>query len=589
MEINHTYILKKILCYFWEISVINFKFIFYENNSQFTIHNSQLSLVNEGNLETFRVRWRGASVFRNLMLICFCFLLSIYASAQTRVIMNAPNYLVWDGTNYVKKSLPANNSYDGVSPANFSQNAITDINGDLVLFTVDYSIYNKDGITLGEFIAPYNSGLNFFSAPNNGIDEVLIIPVPNECNVYYLVTTGLGPNNPYTNTSCGNEATACYMIIDMNQETSPGSQLYGKILTNSTTNPGANMIKLQSTFTSGLHQRNIHYALSPLLRSADQLTTYYYLFVGSFDNLTCYKVDENGFALVSSFGYTPGNSMEAPETNFYRNEMEVVKYNNEFRVALTYEVAPTSSLPRREKLAVFPVNSLGQIGYPIYQNNVNSNVVNGYYNGPISGLEFSSNGRYLYLTQTTSPYVSYVDLNTNTTVSLNTIIPNAQNFGNSQIEAISGDKILFPTTTSGNLGTLNNVNNPSTLSWSSTTFTGFSFINSLGAGCNGNSQQEPYEPLVLLNDNIDYYDHIQTVQESNVCCQDLDKWDVRNYEVTTNQTWNASTNPFLVTGNKIRIKDVITVKAGKTLTLENMKLEFGLYGQIIVEPTAKLF
>ena len=34
MEINHTYILKKILCYFLGISVINLKFIFYENNSQ---------------------------------------------------------------------------------------------------------------------------------------------------------------------------------------------------------------------------------------------------------------------------------------------------------------------------------------------------------------------------------------------------------------------------------------------------------------------------------------------------------------------------------------------------------------------------
>lgn len=65
--------------------------------------------------------------------------------------------------------------YDGRSPS-VAHNVQHDASGALLFFIVDGHIFDKDGLLIADVL-----GGDF------GADELVIIPVPNKCNKYYIV------------------------------------------------------------------------------------------------------------------------------------------------------------------------------------------------------------------------------------------------------------------------------------------------------------------------------------------------------------------------------------------------------------------
>lgn len=86
------------------------------------------------------------------------------------------------------------------------------------------------------------------------------------------------------------------------------------------------------------------------------------------------------------------------------------------------------------------------------------------------------------------------------------------------------------------------------------------------------------------------------VNDAPGCCQLLNSANydaLNNYTLPETATWTSSSNGIangkgVDAANPLRIKQKLTVPTGKTLTINNMYLEFGLNGEIIVEKGAKL-
>ncbi|RLD23049.1 MAG: hypothetical protein DRI54_07820, partial [Bacteroidetes bacterium] len=96
--------------------------------------------------------------------------------------------------------------------AKLHQNAQYDVDGNLLFFIIDGYVYNKNGYTIADPKWLYqndswedNVGCDVCIQANSA--DVIISPVPNQCNLYYIIFTEVHPDN-----SPGLQAH--YMILD---------------------------------------------------------------------------------------------------------------------------------------------------------------------------------------------------------------------------------------------------------------------------------------------------------------------------------------------------------------------------------------
>lgn len=100
--------------------------------------------------------------------------------------------------------------YDGL-PANYSHNAMTDANDELLFFVVDGALYDKDGYLM-----------NYISTGGNtipGVGELTIVPQPGNCDRFYIFTGGI------SNGGQGTVKDPFYSVLDL---TLPGAYHPGR-------------------------------------------------------------------------------------------------------------------------------------------------------------------------------------------------------------------------------------------------------------------------------------------------------------------------------------------------------------------------
>jgi hypothetical protein len=199
------------------------------------------------------------------------------------------------------------------------------------------------------------------------------------------------------------------------------------------------------------------------------------------------------------------------------------------------------------------------------------------------GLEFSSNGRYLFFTASNQPGgLGYFDLNQTTPVAINlSANVNITNFANSQIELGKDGALYFCNGTQ--LGRLTNANNPTAIN--STDFTTINLPNVvLPTGTSFVQFSSNLTDFIYtFNDQVDGEPPYpiatgvgNTLAEAK-CCIEHRVYTVDTYTVNGtnhNQTWSNGSNPFNNATGIVSIKNRLVIPAGYSVIINNMIFEY---------------
>jgi len=271
-------------------------------------------------------------------------------------------------------------------------NGVSDAAGNLLFHIVDGEIYDANGYLIDDL---RNSGVNII-----GIEEMPIVPFPNSCTKFYIITGFVedltaGP---------GSRPYPVYSVIDMAAQnlnfpldpTKKGALQYfsGAFPT------GTNIFDLSTIAPAGsfpvyaLHdERNLALAVTPLRTPTND----YFLFVKGKDKIFRFVIDATG--ITYGIGSNPFMVPSGPayQNNTYATEMEVVRMTTTGNYRLAY------------------VYSDLYIPYPEISYTTGALVSNNFITMPNTstqtpravGLEFSPDGRYLYWTHTSAAISTY--------------------------------------------------------------------------------------------------------------------------------------------------------------------------------------
>jgi hypothetical protein len=199
------------------------------------------------------------------------------------------------------------------------------------------------------------------------------------------------------------------------------------------------------------------------------------------------------------------------------------------------------------------------------------------------GLEFSPNGRYLYVTSTNhAGGLAYFDLNQINPVAIDLGAQvNISNFKTSQIEVGKDDALYFCNGTQ--LGRLTNLNTPTAITQSN--FSTIALPNVVLPSATATNVWTGLASIYFtLNDQVDgeppYPAYIvgNTLAEAK-CCIEHQKYTIDTYTVNGtnhNQVWSlgASNNPFGVVSGIVSIKNRLVIPVGYSVTINNMVFEY---------------
>ena len=518
---------------------------------------------------------------------------SVIAQTQNNIWSLPPNYK--NGPNILP--LPTQLGVNGIGlnyhPSNnntiseHSHAAMQDVNGNLLFFVVDGIVYSKEGYYIGEFENPL---INMYGGAY-GNAEVLIIPNPDNCEQYYIVLTGASA--PVINAG-HHQNFPVYVILDLSQPNINNSSFKGNLLD---LNGNPNIVNTARDLRQGLSpnwnpnpkHKAVFMAASKLRPDNTRL-----LFISNGSYIYRYLVDGNGINFNSySYNLPPDGS----GINFFRSEMELYEFDNggvpNYKIAVPYNGGSEINILLSE------LDQNGSV-IPSTANKLSYAFSNGAAN--VKGLEFSPNGRYLYIVKSpnslhpelfqvydwvTQSFISQSLINS-------TLLSQINNFNSSQLE-LSGENITggrMYLANSSNLATIDNVDDPTNLSWNSTAKTISYNLSTRGIS-------NPYDgvQLYLLPDQIDGMDYTDHFTANLECCIENSPYDVSvdigNNNYSVNATWdgnNSNNNPWGWTNspNGVTIKDKLVIKTGTNITINNMRFEFAPNAQLIVENGAKL-
>lgn len=260
--------------------------------------------------------------------------------------------------------------------------------------------------------------------------------------------------------------------------------------------------------------------------------------------------------------------------------MEVITYNNNFRLAIpieskagfgvyngviTFDVDPISGdfIPGSNKLIRYSYSS-GSV--PRVE---------------IKGVEFSQSGEKIYIVHNAVPnYTGTIDrfdlTNVNPSSTLQ-IVSSDGIYKDSHIERISNDGIIIPT--QNNMKLLNNSSSVALPSISNL----FSLIayNSVSPFTSGAA---PDDYARLLQHQVDDMDYVSYLTEGVQCCLDNQNYNQFVFSATANATWIPSFNPLNgSSGIDVYIRNELRIPAGKTITIQGMNLHFAPGARLVIE------
>jgi len=504
--------------------------------------------------------------------------------AQNNVWTFPPNYSIGLGT---PSPLPTPGGYAPgdpsqhnyiLGPVKGSNNSMQDNNGNLLFFIESGKIYDSEGYYIADV-----GGSNV---------ETGIVPVPDNCEQYYIITNyrpNLFSYILYPN----------YKILDLSVA-NPISLRKGAIIDVTTGvadpyNTGIDLTLNVNPVWNSAANKNVFMGTTTL--RADNTR---FLFISSGVNVYRYKISSNG---ISFDNYSFPLSAAISAGGEFHSELEIVEINN--GSSSKYRIA----IPQRTDDAAFYVR--------IIDLDINGNVISGteksidliaqpFTDGTpyIKGLEFSPNGKYLYLTHinnTSSPFNNFpfkifdVDNNNYVTVTNPNLIADIHSFRFSLIELGKDGKLYLAN--DHYMATITNPDNPTSLVWNGTAFP-LNYALSKGTLVDDNPSGPLDSALLLylLPDQIDGMNYTSYLNTGESCCMAFNSYDISSAnhtnEYSTSATWTDGNNPIGIVGNEtspIYIKDNLIIKSGTYITINDMELHFAPNVQLIIENGAKLF
>lgn len=350
---------------------------------------------------------------------------------------------------------------------NQAHNAMHDYNGNLLFFISkwggnDYTVFDKNGKLIGN--------LSYNGVPVSGSSEIAIVPVPNDCNKYYLIVP-INEVAAYSNTY----GKFGYVTLDISVPSGNGAL-------GSLTNNGV-VTFLKETLNFALKGIFPEFAVTPLRAATNDRL----LFAWQGGTLYKFLVTQTGFTELASSGtdILPVSWISP----VYKNELEVIALSTG-NYRLGYAGYSEVAVADFTSSGILVANSAKKVDLTGGRN--------------VYGLEFSANGTYLYVAHALAPYLQYIDATqaTLTSTSLGSL-SNASLFGSGQIELGYDEKLYFANTAQLGALSLNTNGSPITTSWTPTAVTG------LGMGA------------AYLNDQIDgevYFSPSPTITGNNYAC-----------------------------------------------------------------------
>ncbi|CAG5086568.1 T9SS type A sorting domain-containing protein [Parvicella tangerina] len=506
--------------------------------------------------------------------------------------------------------------YDG-RPAKACHNAIYGENGELVAFIIDEYIFDREGYLLDVF---EDQGGNVGLQEN----EFSIIPDPSNCNRFYIV--GIQYNErSYDMSSLGYEsAYIYYSVLDLTKDRS--DYLYNETRIGGL-EEAQNGRKIFDLFPRRISPQwpdypvaidNVSgragafsFAVTPINDNNER-----FLFVSRSGQLHRFLIDANGITwdnnqpdyYVSSPNTGTGAGLSLldfrdvlPQTGtigvenvdrLHRQELEVIQLvNGNYRVGRNLTVSVNNSLKLTYTVTVdFDNNGILIPGSENYYEIRNSNAPTTYDPNDdlyLTGLEFSEDGNYIYVTTTINsdypnePAIRYIDV-ANVTVNHLTV-PNEQDFRSGFIELAANGKLYFAA--DGKLGSLDDPNNPSSpFVPNAVILPGYVYAN----GYEPNNTSD-FKIAYVLPDQIDGEDWLAIKDDIYPCCDRVSGGYSGGFTALTGtHTWEPGDNPFNNAVGDVYMNGNLTIPSGANIVIKNMTFRFEELAQVNVEPGGRL-
>jgi len=530
---------------------------------------------------------------KQILTLLFFMIISIHSIGQLQTL-TVPNKYVKFGTSGTvlnslpqQATIPISNGYTGQT-TKFASNSFYDSSGDLLFFIIDSKVYDGDGYFIGEMLIDY-------SIPFEPNTEWAVIPAPGNCCKFYIVgaytlTSGSGSLNVYP-------ASLYYTTLDMctRNENFPDDANYPE-----------NVNRYGYLEEDPLVEENVSHLIFDYLNnsSSDDGVTNNYLSVSDEDingNRKLFLTNASDIFrfTVSSTGITYDNYTFtfAGTTSLLagyvgdRSESELIKKaNGNYILAV-----PNVGLDLINNIN--PNQFTATIG--LYELDASFNLINtsfchqgSNFSFVNKGIEFSSDGNYIYYTSYQAPYVGCYDISnfaTPTHVSLSQI-GTPINYRLGFIEMGYDGKLYYAH--AGGLSTLNVPNTPLT---STFTASAFNFTNTLQI--QHYVSAAPQERYYALPDQIDIDNlDILVTDQTSECCERFTGYDLQWYStigditVANAETWSpgVGNNPWDDVDGIVHVQNELRISGGYNITMNGMVFKFAPSAKMIIDRYARV-
>ena len=496
-------------------------------------------------------------------------------------------------TTYPNSPVPISwpDGYDGRT-AKHAHNAMHDANGDLLFFIVDGYIFDKEGYLMSDEMQGLGDG------------QISIVPVPQNCNQFYIIGSELTTkytcgNNFQHDLYCGTlDLTLPFNLVAplggmVNNSLFPlRGQLTALAYPNS---PGSSSTIAQAYWSPMPKRRATSYAITPIDSTSSR-----YLFVQTESAIFRYKISQTGVnydnyywlgtqSLISSLEPCYGYSMTRTGES---NEMEVkLMPDGNYRLAFEMDLyqAPAYGWVngRTPVIAVVDIDgvskdlipsSLDLIPFDYYGNDSK------YF---LKGLEFSPSGEFLYISHPASVQhpnciEAYDVSNQNFVSTFN--IGNSTAYQHSQLEiGFDGDLYMANATS---LAKVSTPDNPSASVFSVVQtidmpmyFGELQSCINLGIGYRDTTYILPFQ--------IDGEDPL--ARFLGECCNVVDGVADSYTSETGHQYWNTGSNPFNNATNQVRVSGVLKIPTGSYVHINSMTFTFDQGASVLIEKGARVY
>ena len=518
-----------------------------------------------------------------------------YIKKQTGVIVNLPAPAQQPGGG--QDPYYPNNGYDG-RRAITAQNIQMNQDDKILFFIIDDHVFDRHGNYLNTFRKYFDSETG---ERIRGTDEIAIVPVPETCDEYFiLTTTNTEIDGMYSPRKPRN--TLCHGRIKIKYDE------YGNLVA------GSNMIALdpQNDYDAYYNMRAEKIDFNN--PNNDQAQVY------TVDIKLAVTSEENNKRLVFFKGFKALYAMEMTNIglgapfqiyqvqqefgseylfgeHFQRGEMEVIKKPGTDHVyylatPLYNTNAFPGSIPRQSGVVVMEYDAAAgqviqgseQYGFVEYPTGASIDKV------IVKGVEFSKNAKNVYFTVSTESENSFsglygMDLSYGTKFQSGTRINTGSPiFSNTQIEVLDNDRLAL-IAESKVLYEMRDAGQPI---GSQTFFSVLDLGNFYDANYWGVSSAGKLKSFVLQDqlDQDDYYARYS----NDLCCIDFSTYETDGYIFNANQDWNPNSCPIdLNNDGLLEVRNEFRIPAGRILRLSGgMQMAFAPNAKLVIEEGAKL-